>query len=183
VQYAASLGLLDGPAYAIHVNYLEPGDLDVLAQLRPTVVFCPRSHSYFGHPRHPIEQLLAAGVRVALGTDSLASNDHLSPLREAALVRRDYPAVPAATVFDAITGAALAPLGWDHQLGRLVPGCRADLTVFPVDGDPGRDFADVFDAVIEQGRSALTMCEGAIVHSDSEYRRHGAVAAVLDRQG
>jgi cytosine/adenosine deaminase-related metal-dependent hydrolase len=178
VQYVAELGLLNSPCYTIHVNYVEPGDLDVLAQLKPTVVFCPRSHAYFGHPRHPLQQLIAAGVPVALGTDSLASNDALSPLHEAALARQSFPDVPAETIFRAITTAALAPLGWDSRLGRLHPGCGADLAVFQLDGNPGSGFDRVFDAVIAQGESALTVCGGKATHADEKYLKRAAASAL-----
>lgn len=165
IRLYADEGLLDGPSYTVHVNYLEDGDLEVLAGLRPTVVFCPRSHDFFHHPPHPIGQYLAAQIPVAFGTDSLASNDRLSPLHEAALVRRNYPEVPAAAVFDAITVRGLEPLGWERKLGRIEPGHLADFAVFPLDGDPGSDFGTLLDAVIDSGDSALTVVDGQIRHS------------------
>jgi cytosine/adenosine deaminase-related metal-dependent hydrolase len=78
IRLYADEGLLDGPTYTIHVNYVDDGDLEILADLKPTVVFCPRSHSFFRHGPHPIARFLAAGIPVALGTDSLASNERLS---------------------------------------------------------------------------------------------------------
>jgi cytosine/adenosine deaminase-related metal-dependent hydrolase len=166
VQYYARHGIFDGPAYAVHVNYCLDGDLDVLAALKPTVVFCPRSHAYFGHPPHPIAEYLAAGIPLALGTDSLASNTQLSPLHEAALVRLRYPQVTAAQIFAAMTLAALAPLGWDGYLGKLEPGYLADFAVFRLDGDPGgvlgRDelFAALLDAVIATNHAVHTAVGG-----------------------
>jgi len=182
VQYCAGLGLLDGPCYAIHVNYLEPGDIDVLAAQRPTVVYCPRSHAYFGHRDHPFAELALAGVPLALGTDSLASNDRLSPLHEAALARRAFPDVPAETIFAAITSAALGPLGWDHRLGTLHPGRGADVAVFPLSGNPGGGFAEVLDAVIAGGQSALTLCAGKVIHADGRYQKRGAAPHNLELQ-
>ena len=54
----------------VHGNYLDPATPFLETQ---TVVVCPRTHAAFGHPRHPFPQFLQRGVRVALGTDSLAS--------------------------------------------------------------------------------------------------------------
>ena len=48
------------------------------------VVHCPRTHAYFGHRPYPLAKMLAAGVNVALGTDSCASNPDLSLLGEMA---------------------------------------------------------------------------------------------------
>lgn len=165
IRYFAEHGILTGPTYTVHANYLEPGDLDTLAGLQPTVVFCPHSHKFFRHPPHPLPQYLKAGIPVALGTDSLASNQKLSPLYEAELVRRSYPQVSASDVFAAITVRALGPLGWDRRLGRLEPGRLADFAVFPLPGDPGPEFDGLFDAAISSGEAALTVVNGRIIHS------------------
>jgi len=165
IRLYADEGLLDGPTYTVHVNYLQDGDLDVLAGLKPTIVFCPRSHDFFHHPAHPIGQYLDARIPMALGTDSLASNSRLSPLHEAALVRQNYPEVSAAAVFDALTVRGLEPLGWERKLGRIEPGYLADFAVFPLAGDPGGDFAALLDAVIASGEAALTVVDGVIRHS------------------
>jgi cytosine/adenosine deaminase-related metal-dependent hydrolase len=73
VQRAHELGLLQPNLLAIHCNYLAPGDADLLAKNKVTVVHCPRSHAYFKHAPFPYKELCAAGVNVAIGTDSLAS--------------------------------------------------------------------------------------------------------------
>ncbi len=66
-------------ALLVHSNYLRDNEIELIAK-HPSmsVVYCPRTHHFFGHPPHPVEKLLRAGVRVALGTDSLASNPDLS---------------------------------------------------------------------------------------------------------
>ncbi|MBN2082043.1 amidohydrolase family protein [bacterium] len=165
IRLYADEGILNGPTYAVHVNYLADGDLQVLADFRPTVVYCPHSHAFFRHPPHPLPQYLEAGVPVALGTDSLASNDRLSPLHEAALVRRRFPQIAAAKLMELITSAGAEPLGWQGRLGRLEPGLLADFAIFKLDGDPGRGFTELFDAVLDDGQAALTMVDGIIRHT------------------
>ena len=62
-------------ALAIHGNYLDDEEIEFLGrQRRMAVVYCPRTHAWFGHTRYPLEKLLAAGAVVALGTDSRASS-------------------------------------------------------------------------------------------------------------
>lgn len=163
IQYAAQNGLLDGPTFAVHVNYLDEGDLDVLVGKQPTVVYCPRSHAFFNHPRHPLPDLIAAGVPVALGSDSLASNTSLSPLAEAAYVRDKFPQLPVEAVFKMATSNGLAPLGLQRDHGRLQPGQFADLAVYPLPLDPGDNFADLFDVVLEVGESCFTVCDGQTI--------------------
>lgn len=170
IRYFADNGLLTASTYSIHMNYLGPGDLDIVAAIKPTVVFCPATHAYFGHPPHPIAGYLAAQVPVAIGTDSLASNSVISPLAEARLVRERYPQVPVEKVFAGITSAALAPLGWGGRLGQLEPGRVADLACFDLEGDPASGaareeaFGRVFDAVLAKGEACLTLVGGLPVH-------------------
>jgi cytosine/adenosine deaminase-related metal-dependent hydrolase len=135
---------------------------------------CPATHAYFRHPTHPIADYLAAGIPVALGTDSLASNTELSPLREARLLTEQYPQVRLRDVFSALTDASLRQLGWEGSLGRLEPGFKADFAAYQFDADPllgvGRlgeeSFERLFRAVLHNGRSALTAVGGRIVHNE-----------------
>ena len=70
-------------ALAIHANYLDDTDVRLLAEsANITTVYCVRTHQWFGHTKHPWQQIEAAGGRVILGTDSRASNSDLSIWKE-----------------------------------------------------------------------------------------------------
>jgi cytosine/adenosine deaminase-related metal-dependent hydrolase len=121
----------------VHCNYLSPSNA-----IPPgaTVVYCPRTHAAFGHAPHPFRQFLAAGVRIALGTDSLASNPDLSVLAEAREVRIQHPDFPGNDLLRMATLSGAEGLGFAEHTGSLTPGKAADLVVLPVDtavhGDP-----------------------------------------------
>src|SRR5262249_42943375 len=83
-----------------HANYLK---LDDIGRSNPTVVYCPRTHAAFGHRPYPLRQFLDAGVRVAIGTDSLASNPDLSILEEARFIREQHPDIPGHTILQMAT--------------------------------------------------------------------------------
>ncbi|MBI3909666.1 MAG: amidohydrolase family protein [Armatimonadetes bacterium] len=142
VAYAERLGLLDAHGLAVHLNYLEPGDLDRLRRGRLTACWCPGAHRWFGHPAHPAAAMLAAGIPLALGTDSLASNDALDLLREMRLAAATQPEVPPAAWLRAATLGGAEALGLAHEIGSLRPSKAADLTVvepFPeMEADPHR---------------------------------------------
>src|SRR5262249_1272892 len=111
------------------------------------------------HPPHPFRDFLARGVRVALGTDSLASNPDLDMLAEARFVHRRYPDVSGATLLRMATLAGAEALGWADETGSLEPGKSADLVMLPLSGkeedDPHRLIfdSDVPDrAVLWRGR-------------------------------
>lgn len=99
-------------ALLIHGNDLQPDEIESLAR-HPnlTVVYCPRTHAYFGYDRHPVDRLVAAGVRVALGTDSRASNPDLNLWREAQWLLRHRPDLDPASVIEMATVAGAEGLG------------------------------------------------------------------------
>lgn len=89
----------------IHGNYLDDEELDWLAERadRATVVYCPRSHAYFGHAPYPLMKMLEKGVRVAIGTDSRASTPNLSIHEELRTVAERFPDLPVETIIELAT--------------------------------------------------------------------------------
>ncbi|MEP0814127.1 MAG: amidohydrolase family protein [bacterium] len=165
VEYYYRLGMLGRRTYGIHLNYWEENDLYYLAKSGLTPVYCPKSHRYFRHPKHPVETYMRAGLCVALGTDSYASNDRLSVLHEARLVLETFPDMPLAALFDMITINGLRPLGLHHDLGRVRLGCIGDLTVWP--GVAGESADEVIREIVTGHETcAATMVAGRVVHTD-----------------
>jgi len=117
------------PVLFVHCNYLEPA-----TPIGPnaSIVYCPRTHAAFGHPTHPFREFLARGVRVALGTDSLASNPDLDLLAEARFVHQRHPDVAGNTLLRMATLSGAEALGWEDETGSLTPGKSADLVVLPL---------------------------------------------------
>jgi cytosine/adenosine deaminase-related metal-dependent hydrolase len=135
--------LRDAPLLLVHANYWSPP-----AGVPPNVhvVYCPRTHAAFGHPPHPFREFLARGVRVALGTDSLASNPDLDVLAEARFVHRHYPDVPGPTILHMATLAGAEALGWADQTGSITAGKSADLVVLPL---PDVDSPEPYSLILE----------------------------------
>jgi cytosine/adenosine deaminase-related metal-dependent hydrolase len=129
----------------IHGNYLNADSLSRLPA-RTTVVYCPRTHAAFGHAPHPFREILAAGGRVALGTDGLASNPDLSLLAEARFIRQRFPDFPGAQLLRMLTLSGAEAFGWDLETGSLAAGKSADLIVLPL---PARDVADPHQLIFE----------------------------------
>jgi cytosine/adenosine deaminase-related metal-dependent hydrolase len=94
-----------------------------------TIVYCPRTHAAFGHPPHPFRELLDRGVRIALGTDSLASNPDLDILAEARLIHEQYPDIPGEQLLRMATINGAEALGFGMTTGSLEAGKSADLVI------------------------------------------------------
>ena len=122
-------------ASIIHGNYLDVDHLRFIGQHRDvmSVVLCPRTHAYFGHSEYPLEQMLAANVRVALGTDSRASNPDLSMIAELGFVAAKFPNVSAEQLLFSATHAGAYTLGLENTVGAIVAGASSRLLVVPCD--------------------------------------------------
>ncbi|MCA1595555.1 MAG: amidohydrolase family protein [Chloroflexi bacterium] len=159
VRYLHDLGILDVPGVAIHVNYPEPGDLALLRRGSLTPVYCPQSHQFFGHSPHPAAEMLRLGLPLALGTDSLASNDNLDMLEELRLVRRLYPEVSAERWLEAATLRGARALRMEAEVGSLEAGKYADLAVVRLPESPGA--GDPADRILAPGSEVVgTMVGG-----------------------
>ena len=128
-----ALGGLIPNVQAVHVTSLDDADLELLASRSVAVVHCPHSNLKLGSGYCPVARLMARGVRVALGTDSAASNNSLdlfAELRTAVLlakaIGRDPRALPAFEALELATLGGARVLGLDHEIGSLEAGKRAD---------------------------------------------------------
>lgn len=140
VQRVAEAGLLGPEAVLVHVNYLGPGDAELLGASGCTVVHCPRSHAYFGHAPFPLEALRKAGVRLGLGTDSLMSVRKLGKRLPQLDFRAELTAAWSCSgwspeeVLRAATVSGGEALGQAGEIGVLRAGAWADAVVWSYEG-------------------------------------------------
>jgi len=125
----------------IHGNFLVREEMEFVAARREkmSVVYCPRTHAHFPHGEYPLAEMLACGARVAVGTDSRATNPDLSVLAELRHVARHHPAVTPEAILKMGTLHGAEALGLADELGSLTPGKQAALAVVPLpeeEGDP-----------------------------------------------
>ncbi len=139
------LGVLGPGLLAIHANCVDSADIGLLARHHASVVHCPRSHAYFRHPPFAYERMRRAGIRVCLGTDSLATVlksrqqgfrlDLFEEMREFA---NAFQSAHPRQILRLATVHPAAALGFAGCVGRLENGCLADLVAVPFDGDGRR---------------------------------------------
>ncbi len=165
------LRTLDGAhrALIVHGNYLDGQEIAFLAEQadRMAVVYCPRTHAWFDHRPYPLTEMLAAGVHVALGTDSRASAPDLSMLAEMRQTAKSHPAIGGDMILQLATLRAAEALGRDAELGSLESGKAADFAVVRL---PDHDATDPHALLFESdGPIAETWIAGRRVFSDTDF--------------
>lgn len=145
-EYLAYLGVLDERSLLAHCVFLTDEDIRRLADHGSHVMHCPKSNAKLSDGIAPIPACLGAGVSVALGTDSMVSNNNLDMLEEmrfGALIHRATSRAPsvmrARQMFEMATIAGARALGLDREIGSLEEGKRADLVLMALEPPAGRD--------------------------------------------
>src|SRR5690349_547243 len=127
VEFVDESGFLGARVLAVHGVQMTAEDLDRLVAHGATLVTCPRSNGHTGAGAPPIQEFYDAGVRVAIGTDSLASAPDLNVFAELATMRALAPGVPAASLLESATREGARALGFDADYGTIEPGKAARL--------------------------------------------------------
>lgn len=134
----------------IHCVRVDDADITTIARRGCSVAHCPASNAKFGHGVAPLLPLLAAGIPVGIGSDSVASNNRMDVLDEARLavlihrgLTRKHDAFGAHQALALATIGGARALGLADRIGSLEVGKDADLAAFRIDiprttptGDP-----------------------------------------------
>lgn len=144
VALLEATGLLRERPLLIHGVRLSGDDVQRIAAHDAPLAHCPVSNAKLGHGIAPLLALREAGVRVGLGSDSVASNDrmdilheaHVASLLQSALARR-ADALPAEAALELATLGGARALGLDAEIGSLDVGKSADLAAFAMTGAGG----------------------------------------------
>ena len=136
-----ALGVLDVKPLLIHCVRVDDTDIASIALHDASVAHCPASNAKLGHGIAPLALLRAAGIRVGLGTDSVASNDRMDLLDEARVAalfanarEARHDALSAAEALALATIESARALGMGSEVGSLEVGKAADFAAFAVPG-------------------------------------------------
>ena len=124
VKYLHSLGVLDENTLLIHAIYVTDEDIAILRKTRAKVCICIRSNLFIGVGTPPVEKFLKEGIKLCIGTDSLASNDKLSIWEELKTISSFYPAISPEKLLELATFQGAQIFGF-RNLGALAPGFLA----------------------------------------------------------
>ena len=138
------------PWLLAHCNYVDDPHIERLAACGASVAYCPVASDYFGHRNHRYRDLVAEGVNVCLGTDSIVcqpSDEHqplgiLAQMRH--LFRRDR--IDPIRLLAMATVNGREALGLESKVATLQPGAPASIIAAPFDHE---DPTDALTQVLE----------------------------------
>jgi len=172
IEFLKGLNLHNG-LLAVHGVHLTKGDMAILKRSGASVAHCPRSNHMLRVGKAPVEELLAKGINVGIGTDSLASNTDLNlweEMRFAYLVNR----LTARQVLEMATINGAKALGLGDVAGSLEPNKEADLIA--INPRHFKNNGTCKDIVTLTGTEDidLVMVQGRLLHISKELKgRHG----------
>jgi formiminoglutamate deiminase len=180
-ELLADDGVLGRTLTVVHATHVSDQDIALLGEAGTTACFCPTTERDLADGIGPARALLAAGVRLSLGSDEHAVIDLLEEARalelheRLATLRRGN--LQPADLHRALT--AHASIGWP-EAGRLEAGGRADLVAVRL--DTVRTAGCRPDQVVFAASAAdvdTVVVDGSIVVSGGQHRL-GDVGRLLD---
>jgi cytosine/adenosine deaminase-related metal-dependent hydrolase len=174
-EYLERIGALGPNVLLAHATDIDDVEVSVIARSGASVVMCPSTalKEGSGLGRRKLPELLAAGVRVALGSDSANSSNHLDAVRmmnAAALGfkdgRQDVRVVPAEQALEMATLVGAGALGLGSEIGSIAVGKKADLVLFETRRAEWRALLDPVNNLVysADGRSVrMVVADGRVV--------------------
>jgi len=178
VQYFNRLGLFEVPVTAAHGVWLQTEDYPILQEHQVTVATCPKSNLKLACGVLPYLALKQAGINVALGTDSVASNNNLNMLEEmrffALLQKEKYDDPTLVTPAEALQTATINGSKAQRRVdcGRLAEGYRADLIVLDITSPSWQPVHHLMSNLLYSASGSdicLTMVDGQVIYRDGSY--------------
>jgi cytosine/adenosine deaminase-related metal-dependent hydrolase len=155
VRHLHAIGILDDRTILVHTLHADQTDMNIIHESGAHVCLCPRSNAAL-HQRLPdLDKMIKTGIRLCLGTDSLASVSSLSMLDEMAFVSKNFPRTSPERIFQMATLGGAAALGLGDRMGTLAPGKQARLAFLDIQASKN---AQVMQAIVNFSKPHETSC-------------------------
>lgn len=185
------LGAFDVNSTAAHCVWVTDEDMDILAEKGVTVATNPVSNLKLASGVCNVPALLDKGINVAIGTDSVASNNSLNFIEEMkffALLNKERHGdptciTPEETIHAATYAGALAQGRPD--CGRIKAGNRADMIVLDISGPNMHPVHDMATNIVYSASGSdvvLTMCDGKVLYRDGVYTTIDVEKAIAETE-
>ncbi|MBQ1328989.1 MAG: amidohydrolase [Mogibacterium sp.] len=171
-------GMFDVPCTAAHCTWVTNSDLDIFKEKGVTVASNPCSNMKLASGMCNVPPMYKKGINVAIGTDSVASNNSLNFFEEmkffaltGKVTSMDPATMTPQQVLRSATRAGALSQGRE-DCGLVKEGFKADLIVVDKSGPNWTACDDIANGLIysADGKDVcLTMCDGMTLYRDGEY--------------
>lgn len=168
-------GILDCRPMLIHALRLDDDDIRRAADAGAVIAHCPVANARLGHGTARVVEMRAAGLNVAIGTDSVASNNRLDLLEEARVAQmmqrarlQSASALAAHELLEMVTIGAARALGIDGTTGSLETGKDADFCAVSLEQPHHIPAPDPIGALFHAARGSdvvMTVVRGEILYA------------------
>ncbi len=155
VDFLNKVGLLNAHVLAAHCINLTHEDMQILSRRNVHVAYVPVANMKLGLGTARIDELIALGVNVGLGTDGPASNntlDMFETMKVAALLQKHFYSDPkilsAKEVLKMATINGAEALELKNEIGSLEVGKKADLILLDISNSHMRPLHNIYAAII-----------------------------------
>ena len=156
IKYLENSGDLNGIT-GVHLNHINDEDLKIIKKSNMSVVSCPKSNKWFQrNSNHHLMKFLENKINVAIGTDSLASNETLNMFDELSLMRKQFPEITNEALLEIATINGARALGLEKEVGSLETEKKADIIGLNINKDD-----DIYNSIFSShGEITFSMVNG-----------------------
>jgi len=189
LDYLESVGWMHDKTWLAHGIHFNDDEIKRLGKSRVGICHCPSSNMVLASGICRVNELKAAGVRVGLGVDGSASNDHsnlMQEVRQALLIQRLRYEADEFTHLDALelATAGSAQVLNRGDIGQLAVGMKADISLYKLDEPRFSGSHDPLAAMVLCGayKADAVMINGQWKVKDAQWLA-GDLAELMDRHG
>lgn len=177
-EYFEKGGVFRVPTTAAHCVHLNDGDISILKKHGVTAATCPASNLKLASGICDVKRLIDNDINVALGTDSVASNNNLDMFDEMKLfallpkgIKKDPTVITPSQCLYAASKAGAISQG-RKDCGCIAVGNRADLAVIDMDRPHLTPIHDILNTLVYSANGSdvvLTMSDGKILYENGDF--------------
>ncbi len=176
--YLEKTGIFDVPAVAAHCVYADENDLEIFRRKGVTVAANPVSNMKLASGICNVQKIIDAGVNLAIGTDSVASNNNLNFFEEIkTMVTGTKVSIKDPTAVTPLQALRAATAGGAQAQGRtdsgvLREGNKADLIVIDISGPNMHPVHSLINNLVYScsgGDIMMTIVDGKVLYENGQF--------------
>jgi len=187
VEYLNSIGFLEGDVIIAHAIWLDENEQTILAENNASIAINTSSNLKLVSGITSFKSHMEHGINLSIGTDSVASNNNLSILKEMSITSKlqkalseDPTILPAKEMIQIATIGGAKALNKSDQIGSIEVGKKADIILIDINNieaqpmyDPSEQIKDVIinGKIVMKDRKLINVNEEELIKKAKYYQK------------